>query len=94
MKKRILSALLCLAVAVSTLLPLSGCSVREGDLMSGVRARAVSTDVDLNSKEAAAVMDFSVGLFQKSLEEGKNVMISPLSVLCALAMTANGAKVL
>lgn len=92
MKKRILSALLCLTVAVSTLPPLSGCSAREGDLMSGVRARAVSTYVELNDEGAAAVMDFSVGLFQESLEEGKNVMISPLSVLCALAMTANGAK--
>lgn len=92
MKKRILSALLCLAVVVSVLLPLPGCSAQAGDLMSGVRAKAVSTDVELNGEGAAAVTDFSVRLFQKSLEEGENVMLSPLSVLCALAMTANGAK--
>lgn len=92
MKKRILSALLCLAVVVSVLLPLPGCSAQAGNLMSGVRAKAVSTDVELNGEGAAAVTDFSVRLFQKSLEEGENMMISPLSVLCALAMTANGAK--
>ncbi|MBR6807137.1 MAG: serine protease, partial [Clostridia bacterium] len=31
-------------------------------------------------------------LFKVSEESGKNTLISPLSVLCALAMTANGAE--
>lgn len=37
------------------------------------------------------VLDFSVRLFQNSMTAGENVLISPLSVLSALAMTANGA---
>jgi len=40
-------------------------------------------------------VDFSVKLFQNNaadaLEKGENVLVSPESVLCALAMTANGA---
>lgn len=38
-----------------------------------------------------AVTDFAVRLFQKSLQEEKNTLISPLSVLYALSMTAYGA---
>lgn len=41
--------------------------------------------------DAVAVTDFAVRLFQESLEPSKNTLISPLSVLNALAMTANGA---
>ena len=39
----------------------------------------------------AAVTDFAVRLLQNSSEEGKNTLVSPLSVLYALSMTANGA---
>lgn len=92
MKKRVLAILLCLTMVGAVLLPLSGCSAQEGDLMSGVRANKVSPEVELDSPEAAAVTDFGVRLFQESLEDGENVMISPLSVLYALAMTANGAR--
>jgi len=91
MKKRIPAFLLCLAVMISALL--SGCSARAGeDLMSGVRANAVSADAALDGPEAVAVTDFGVRLFRQSLQDGENVMVSPLSVLCALAMTANGAR--
>ena len=37
-------------------------------------------------------MDFAVRLFKQSIAEGKNSLVSPLSVFIALAMTANGAK--
>jgi len=40
---------------------------------------------------AAAVTDFAVRLFRESAEAGKNTLVSPLSVLYALSMTANGA---
>lgn len=92
MKKRVLAILLCLTIVGVVLLPLSGCSAQAGDLMSGVRASGVSADVELDGPEAAAVTDFGVRLFQESLAGGENVMISPLSILYALAMTANGAK--
>lgn len=39
-----------------------------------------------------AATDFGLKLLKESKKEGKNTLISPLSVLCALGMTANGAE--
>lgn len=49
------------------------------------------TDIDITGKESAAVTDFGIRLFQQSMTENKNTLLSPLSALSALAMTANGA---
>ncbi len=58
-------------------------------LMEDVPARVIClAEEPVGSAEAT---DFVVRLFQNSLKEGKNTLISPLSVLSALAMTANGA---
>ncbi len=58
-------------------------------LMEDVPARVIClAEEPVGSAEAT---DFAVRLFQNSLKEGKNTLISPLSVLSALAMTANGA---
>lgn len=51
-------------------------------------SEAPSGDTDLS----LAYTDFAVCLLQESLESEKNTLISPLSVVNALAMTANGAK--
>ncbi len=40
---------------------------------------------------AEAVTEFSLNLFRESHREGENTLLSPLSVLAALGMTANGA---
>ena len=72
-------------------LSLTGCSqVSANDLMKDVPAKAVDVLPDMVAGSAAAA-DFGVRLFQTSMEEGKNTLISPLSVLYALAMTTNGA---
>lgn len=42
--------------------------------------------------DASGYTDFAVRLLQESLESEKNTLISPLSVINALAMTANGAR--
>lgn len=47
---------------------------------------------DITIDESAVMTDFAVRLFQQSLQEQENTLISPMSVLYALAMTANGAK--
>lgn len=49
-----------------------------------------SAPVDLSNRNPD-VTDFAVRLFKSSMEKGKNTLISPVSVLTALAMTANGA---
>ena len=60
------------------------------DLMQDVPAKTVEVLPDMDAGAGAAA-DFGVRLFQTATEDGKNTLISPLSVLYALAMTANGA---
>ena len=85
--KRLTALLLSFALLFS----LTACSkVSADDLMKDVPAKAVDVLPDMDAGAAAAT-DFGVRLFQTSMEEGKNTLISPLSVLYALAMTANGA---
>ena len=83
--KRLIAVMLALALL------LTACAQGNADdLMQNVPAKAVDVLPDMDSGAAAAA-DFGVRLFQASVEEGKNTLISPLSVLYALAMTANGA---
>ena len=85
--KRLLALLLVFAMALG----LTACSqVSANDLMKDVPAKAVDVLPDMDAGAAAAA-DFGVQLFKTSMEEGKNTLISPLSVLYALAMTTNGA---
>lgn len=93
MKNKKLYSLLCLILACCAVAGLSGCavSVKAGDLMEGISPNEISLTGDPLS-QGAKVTDFAVRLFKESEESGKNTLISPLSVLSALAMTANGAK--
>ena len=85
--KKLIALLLVLAMALG----MSACSqVSANNLMKDVPAKAVDVLPDMDAGAAAAA-DFGVRLFKTSMEEGKNTLISPLSVLYALAMTANGA---
>ena len=85
--KRLIALLLVFAMALG----LIACSqVSANDLMKDVPAKAVDVLPDMDAGATAAA-DFGVRLFKTSMEEGKNTLISPLSVLYALAMTANGA---
>ena len=69
-----------------------GCtSVQAADLMEGITPNEITATGDI-SQGNAAVADFAVRLLRASNKTGENTLISPLSVLCALAMTANGAK--
>ena len=58
------------------------------DMMEDVYAEPA---VVLDAFDDGALADFAVTLFQNTAEEGENTLISPLSVMSALAMTANGA---
>ena len=85
--KRMIALLLVLAFSLA----LTACrQVSANDLMKDVPAKAVDVLPDMDAG-ATATADFGVRLFKTSMEEGKNTLISPLSVLYALAMTANGA---
>lgn len=80
---------MCLVLIIN----MAGCSykVKAENLMDGVNAAAVESkspdDEFINSQ-----MDFAVRLFKENVAEGhENVLVSPLSVMLALSMTANGA---
>lgn len=65
------------------------------DLMAGITsndAEQKNIDLSLMEESSIAVTDFSVKLFQDSLSERENTLVSPITVLYALAMTANGAE--
>lgn len=87
MKKRIF------AMIVAMLFFITGCSpkIQGEDLMREVKQDEKPV-VQMSEVNSVALTDFAVRLFQASAEEGNNTLISPLSVLSALAMTANGAN--
>ena len=61
------------------------------NLMAEIKPRkAEAAPVDPAAAEAAA--DFTLRLFRAGNETDQNTLFSPLSVLCTLSMTANGAK--
>ncbi|MBO7404971.1 MAG: serpin family protein [Clostridia bacterium] len=97
MKHTRLTAVLLL---FALLLPLAGCaeqpapapeSPASSDLMAGITPSAEVNALDIPSDHIGQA-DFAVRLLQNSFADGKNTLVSPLSVLSALAMTANGAK--
>ena len=92
-KTRISLAIISLLLVCAMAVNLTGCTmeVQAKDLMEGITANNVDALDDLSSQNAC-VTDFAIRLFKASNENGKNTLISPLSVLCALAMTANGAE--
>lgn len=93
MKKQWIAIFLCLSLLATGLLRLTGCAakVQADDLMKGITPEKTSgRAADDAFKNGAA--DFAVRLFQTTWKEGKNSLISPLSVMLALSMTANGAK--
>ena len=92
MKKRriglsLISLLLLCAMAVNA----TGCAtvIQADDLMDGITPQEVKIPTDFGDHNADAT-DFALRLF-RAANSGDNTLISPLSVLCALAMTANGA---
>lgn len=92
-KSRIGSVIISLLLVCAMAANLTGCTmkVQTKNLMEGVTPSEVNALDDLSTQNAD-VTDFAIRLFKASEESGKNTLISPLSVLCALAMTANGAK--
>ena len=92
-KTRIHFAMISLLLVCTIAVNLTGCAmeIQGKNLMEGITPNNVNALDDLSSQNAD-VTDFAVRLFKASNESGKNTLISPLSVLCALAMTANGAE--
>jgi len=94
MYKKVFLAILSIMLICSMAVNLTGCAtkVQAADLMEGVKANPV-TGKAVDDAFAQSQMRLAVELFQSSVLESKdeNVLISPLSIRLALAMTANGA---
>lgn len=87
----ILSLILIIVIVVSS----SACSsttpeFQSTDLMEDTLSKTVSGKTT-DDKFISNTMDLSIQLFKKTSSDNKNSLISPLSVMLALAMTANGA---
>lgn len=86
--KKLLSVCLILALTLS----LTGCCGSNArDLTEGVTPRPISAETDLPAAGNVAVTDFALRLLRACEDGEKSTLLSPLSVLCALGMTANGA---
>lgn len=87
--KTLLSSILLCALVIS----FTACSVKvqAADLMSGIVANKVSPVSDLKSGNEA-LSHFAVSIFDKLKNENENTLISPLSLMLSLSMTANGAE--
>lgn len=94
MKNRIIKGIAGITLASCVMLSLAGCGkkVQAADLMEGISSNTVETKKELTDTENSSVSGFGVRLFQSSLTDGENTLISPISVLYALGMTANGAE--
>ena len=91
-KSRIIVIAVSLLLLSAIVFNMSGCVTAEAvDLMQGIAPNEVDPLEDLNSGNTN-VIDFAVRLFKETNESGENTIISPFSVLCALAMTLNGAE--
>ena len=89
MKKRITAAVLS---AVFMLSAFSGCSsVKAENLTDKIKPNPVPVYNQIDGEQTKAVAEFSAQLLKQLSVEDKSVVYSPLSVLYALAMTANGA---
>jgi serpin B len=71
---------------------MTSCSLSAGaaDIMKGISSSKVSGK-PVDYIFVTSMADFSIELFKKSITAKENSLISPLSVILALAMTANGA---
>ena len=67
-------------------------SIKTTNLMAGITAKSLEPDGSVVTEKAPKAADFAIRLMQASNESGKNTLISPLSVMSALAMTVNGAE--
>lgn len=96
MKKRWLAGILCATMIFS----LSACGtggdpqIQSNNLMQGIEPRNENADASLLEGDESPIADFGIRLMQTTMKNAgkdENVLISPLSVILAMYMTANGA---
>ncbi|MGN0499395.1 MAG: serpin family protein [Acutalibacteraceae bacterium] len=89
---KLVLSLTSIALAGAMCLNLSACATNASalDLMDSVQSNQVQGKAT-DDKFTSAYSDFAARLFNSSDDKNGNPLVSPLSVMLALAMTANGA---
>ena len=80
-----------LVVALVLLLSLPGCGVRAQELTADFEPQVMDTTTDLTAG-GEAVTDFALSLLREERSGSVSVLLSPVSILNALGMVANGAS--
>lgn len=94
MKKKALCSILALVLLFAISFQLAGCNrIKAENMMEGISGGNVMGR-NADDPFVSCQMHLAVMLFQSSVAAGKNsnILISPLSIQLALAMTANGAN--
>ena len=86
----VLAAIAAISTCIIVFFGGKGREAQASDLMEGIEAKDVE-NVSVVPFEPV-IADFTAILFRECYEDGKNQLISPISVISALGMTANGAK--
>lgn len=86
----IIKKIVALAVCVCLLVSLAACGHEKASEISELSAEALK-NLEKMQDTSNKVKDISMELFKESVSEGKNSMISPVSILMAMAMAENGA---
>ena len=77
-------------IAVIFILVINSLKISATNLMDGVEPNALLARAT-PEEYGPVVTDFAARLFRECYKEGENQLISPVSVISALGMTANGA---
>ena len=88
----VLAAGICTAALAGCTTGDAGLSKGTKSLTEGYETAAADTGATLEESFRESYADFALRLFQKSYDSEQNTMISPYSVMMALAMAANGAQ--
>lgn len=79
-----------LALCALLILSLPGCGMEAQELTEDIRGQSIDTSTQL-SAGGEAVADFTLSLLKSTGASRESTLLSPLSALCALGMTASGA---
>lgn len=95
-KKRLIAVSLSLVLLLVSIIGLASCAISYPEaesLMDSIKAQEQETK-EIEDDFIKNTYEFSTDLFKRSIDMEENSLVSPLSVLLALAMTANGADTL
>ena len=95
MRKMKLIPLFTMLLSGIMIITFTGCSQKTSadgeDLMKDTQPGTMEKIDSYNEEDNISAMDFSLNLFKRNLSS-ENTLISPVSILSALGMTANGAR--